>query len=112
LLVALVVRISFQPVKVAFFYEDRFTLNRRKKKRTFEYTQIEEVSSTRVPVSKVFPALAFVEQTNLRIKSEPQQITLPSNPKNRRLKTNLRLWLISKLADSSNQEIPEAPVRG
>jgi len=101
---------SSQKVRDASFYEDSFTLRGRNLDREISYSSLRGVFPSKLP---------YLLSSGVRIllKDEEQAILIPYNPRNGKLKTDLRSWLERKVrtaevhtasvtVDTSSTDIP------
>jgi hypothetical protein len=92
-----VFRLVSQRVRKGRFYEDHFVIEGKALDGRFDYTGIEQVSVAKLPLAKVFPAFGIRKQVHLRFKGENQDLVIPRNPSNLRLKTDLYSWLEERI---------------
>jgi hypothetical protein len=95
-----------QPIRSALFYDSHFVIRMNGEEHAFSYSDIESVSTSNVPLSKVFPVYDFRTQVIIHVKENPRVVKIPSNPKSRKLKMDLYSWLVSKSVKNSARIAP------
>lgn len=79
----------FAHVRVAEFWEDKFSVRGRNLKKQFTYSDIEDVSIVRGPWPNVM--------VNISVKGEEESFTLQKNPYSRLLDVDLYTWIKEKM---------------
>src|SRR5208282_4425431 len=82
-------RLFLMPVRSAAFHSDHFAVSKGRNLRTFGYTQIEAVSTKRLPIGRWFPYPFLREQVQIHIRGLSEPVVIPINLRSRSLPTDL-----------------------